>query len=122
MAKVTITLETAANITDAELADLMRESMAQGEIQSVYRDDDLIDCIIVNVQETPVTVATYVTANTIAEATHRYPTSNRNGAGYFGDGWRYLICASDEAAESVRIGVAALIQRRNASGEWETMK
>lgn len=37
-------------------------------------------------------------AETIAEATHRFPTEVLWGEGYFGDLMRYLVAASDDDA------------------------
>lgn len=37
-------------------------------------------------------------ANNTSEATHRYPTSIHWGAGYFQDGYKYLVAENDEAA------------------------
>lgn len=37
-------------------------------------------------------------ADSIEEATHRYPTSIHWGRGYFNDGFKYLVADSDAAA------------------------
>lgn len=41
---------------------------------------------------------TVVPAATMAEATHRIPTNIHWGKGWFGDGFRYIVAQSDEAA------------------------
>jgi hypothetical protein len=63
-------------------------------------------------------------AKTSKDATHRYPTSVHWGDGYFGDGFRYLVAASDADALGTippAIGITAKhLQRRNlARKRWD---
>lgn len=62
-------------------------------------------------------------ATTVKEATHRFPTSVYWGSGYFGDGMRYIIASSRDAALNSAPAQAAQtemphLQERDHAGEW----
>lgn len=59
-------------------------------------------------------------AETLEEATHRYPTSVHWGAGYFNDGMRYVVAHSAlHVAEHVRqFGLSLDNVQVNNCGKW----
>ena len=66
-------------------------------------------------------------AETLSEATHRFPTSVLWGQGYLAnDGMRYLVADSDDDALSHPRAVSADTQlmhlQRNVNGKWQFCK